>query len=305
MKILLTGSDGQIGWELCRTLPCLGEVTATTRSQMDLADRDAIGTTIRTLKPNLIVNAAGYTAVDRAEEEPAIAEQINGWAPGVLAEEARNIGAAIVHYSTDYVFDGARRIPYAPHDEPNPLNVYGRTKLAGERAIIASGADHLILRTSWVYSLRHSNFLLTMLRLASDQPVIRVVDDQHGCPTWSRLIARATTEIIAESLTEEGGHWSFEGRGGVYHLASGGETTWCALARRIFASGVTECIPEVVPIATDQYGAAAARPPYSVLDCRLTERTFGITLDDWKISLAQALQEDLPLAIGANVRDGR
>ena len=305
MKILLTGPDGQIGWELAQMLPRLGEVLATNRSQMDLTDCDAIRTTIRTLQPDLIVNAAGFTAVDRAEAEPDLAQTVNARAPGVLAEEAKRIGAVSVHYSTDYVFDGARRIPYAPHQEPNPLNAYGKTKLAGEKAIIASGAEHLIIRTSWVYSLRRANFLLTMLRLASTQPVIRIVDDQHGCPTWSRLIAGATTQMIAQSMTDRGGRCSFNGQGGIYHLASRGETTWCALARRIFASGVTKSIPKVVPITTEEYTAAAARPRYSVLDCQLTERTFYVILDDWKTSLAQALREDLPVAVGAGGRAPR
>lgn len=292
MKILLTGPEGQIGWELRRLLPRLGELVAVPRSQMDLSDPDAIRTTIRAIRPDVIVNAAGYTAVDKAETEWRLAQAVNGRAPGIMAEEVARLGGAIVHYSTDYVFDGLKSSPYQPGDGPNPINVYGQSKLAGEEAIVESGADHLILRTSWVYSMRRSNFLLTMLKLAASHNEIRVVDDQHGCPSWSKFLAQATTSIISCALARDGSRWSFiSGRGGIYHLACRGHTTWCGLARRIFASAVTDEVPTVIPITTEEYATAADRPRYSVLDCQLTEQTFGITLDDWTDALAGALRE--------------
>jgi dTDP-4-dehydrorhamnose reductase len=189
-RILLTGKNGQVGWELQRTLATLGEVVTLDRQDLDLADPDSIRRVVREHKPNLIVNAAAYTAVDKAEEESDLAMVINGTAPGILAEEAKRLSAAIIHYSTDYVFDGSKNTPYTEEDAPNPLNVYGRTKLAGERAIQAVGAPYLILRTSWVYGMRGKNFLLTILRLARERNEIKVVNDQIGAPTWSRIIAQ-------------------------------------------------------------------------------------------------------------------
>ena len=196
MKILLTGRNGQVGWELERALAPLGEVVATDRSTLDLADPDAIRRVVREVKPEIIVNAAAYTAVDKAESEPELAMRINGFAPGVLAEEAKRLGALLVHYSTDYVFDGEKATPYVEEDEPNPINVYGRTKLAGERAIQASGCRHLILRTSWVYGARGKNFLLAILRKARDAQELRVVADQVGAPTSVELVARSTLAAL-------------------------------------------------------------------------------------------------------------
>ena len=223
-RILLTGKNGQVGWELQRTLAPLGEVVVLDRRQLDLSDPDQIRERVREISPDLIVNAAAYTAVDRAEAEPEPAMAVNGTAPGLLAEEAKRIGAAIIHYSTDYVFDGAKTTPYTEEDAPNPLNVYGRTKLAGEQAVQAAGVPHLILRTSWVYGMRGKNFLLTILRLAREREELKIVDDQIGAPTWSRTIAEATAQILTS------GAWPVSGASGIYHLTASGSTSWYGFA---------------------------------------------------------------------------
>jgi dTDP-4-dehydrorhamnose reductase len=197
MRILLTGPTGQVGWELRRSLAPLGVVTALDRTALDLTDADGLRRVVREVRPALIVNAAAYTAVDRAESEPDLAMAVNGLAPGILAEEGKRVGAALVHFSTDYVFDGRKAGAYVEDDAPAPVNVYGATKLAGERAMEAVGAPHLILRTSWVYGARGANFFLTMRRLARERPELRIVDDQTGAPTWCRMIAEATAQIIA------------------------------------------------------------------------------------------------------------
>lgn len=279
MRILLTGRNGQVGWELERSLAPLGEVIATDRATLDLADADAIRRVAREAKPELIVNAAAYTAVDQAESEPELAMRINALAPGVLAEEAKRLGAWLIHYSTDYVFDGAARTPYLESGASHPINVYGRSKLEGERAVAASGARHLILRSSWVYGLRGRNFLLAILQRARSGAALRVVDDQTGAPTWCRQIAEATARIVAG--------WSDVG--GVYHLSAGGETTWCGFARAIVALAGIETV--VQPIATAQYPTAAARPRYSVLDCAKLARDFGIALPDWRDGLGRCMAE--------------
>ncbi len=289
MHILLTGPMGQIGWELQRTLTPLGQVTAVEHAQMDLTCADSIRSTIQALKPNLIINAAAYTAVDLAESEPESAHVINAIAPGILAEQAREIGAALVHFSTDYVFDGNSDQPYLPDDATNPLGVYGMTKLLGEQAIQAVGIPHLILRTSWVFSRRRSNFLLTMMKLAATQPEIRVVNDQHGCPTWSRSIALATADIIAASLTHEDDQWHFAGHEGIYHVANKGSTTWYDFARHIFQIAQPDPMPELIPITTEDYPTAAVRPRNSILDCRQTKAEFGVELVSWQMAVEEAL----------------
>nr|WP_255210519.1 dTDP-4-dehydrorhamnose reductase [Methylogaea oryzae] len=223
MNILLTGKDGQVGWELQRALAPLGKVVAVGRDALDLADADGIRRVVRDVAPRLIVNAAAYTAVDKAESEPELAMAINGIAPGILAEEARRLGAGLIHYSTDYVFDGAKQGEYAEDDTPNPVSVYGQTKLAGERAVSSSGAEHLIFRTSWVYGLRGRNFLLTMLRLARERAELRVVADQVGAPTWSRMIAEATAIVVARWYEHSAGDATprpKSGLSGIYHLAA-------------------------------------------------------------------------------------
>jgi dTDP-4-dehydrorhamnose reductase len=294
MKILLTGPGGQIGWELGRALPNLGEVVPIGRAEMDLTDAAVIRRTLRALEPAVIVNAAGYTAVDQAESEPDLAHAVNAVAPGILAEEAARLGAVIVCYSTDYIFDGTKGAPYRPNDEPNPVNVYGRTKLAGEQAVARSGAAHLILRTSWVYSTRRRNFLLTILRLAAEQAELRVVNDQHGCPSWSRLIARGTEQILSSALQRTGRGWSLGGGEGIHHLACRGVTSWYDLARHILQSAAVDPMPTITPITTEQYPTAARRPAYSALDCEQTHKRFGVDLGSWQPAVVAALRDQAP-----------
>lgn len=285
MKILLTGADGQVGYELQRCLQGLGEVVACGRDRLDLADLDAVRDGVRALRPDLIVNAAAYTAVDRAESEPELALRINAQAPGVMALQAREIGAAMVHFSTDYVFGGDKDAPYGEGDAPHPLNVYGETKLLGEQAIVSSGIPHLILRTSWVYGMRGNNFLRTMLALAARQREVRVVDDQIGAPTWSRTVAQTTAHILVQARIG-GPAWWREQRG-TYHLAAGGETSWAGFAQAIMEEMRSDC--RIVPIASSEYPAAARRPKNSRLDTsRLTRRFCG--LPDWRDALALCLR---------------
>jgi dTDP-4-dehydrorhamnose reductase len=295
MKILITGSDGQIGWELLRAFPPEFEVLGTSRAEMDIALPSSIRACIARTRPDLIINAAAYTAVDRAEVEPALAHAINATAVGVLGEEARSVGAAVIHFSTDYIFDGTKRTPYLPTDQPNPQSVYGATKLEGEQLLRASGASHLILRTCWVYGTRGRNFLMAILRQASLQSHLRVVDDQTGCPTWSRMAARVTAAIVRQGLGGERGHRQFNGREGVYHLASRGQTTWFNFARAILERSPVDPAPTLTPVSTVEYGARAARPAYSVLDCANTENTFRVLMDHWEDSLQTALQDTAAL----------
>lgn len=282
-RILLTGKNGQVGWELGRALAPLGEVFAFDRGDLDLADPDRIRTLVRATRPDIIVNAAAYTAVDKAESEPPVAMAINAIAPGVLAEEARRLGALLVHYSTDYVFDGSKPIPYVEDDVPNPINVYGHSKLAGEQAIAAVGARHLILRTSWVYGLRGHNFLRTIERLAAERDELRIVSDQIGTPTWSRMIAGMTALLLSRGNPLEG----------LYHCAAGGETSWCGFAQAIVAKLEERQAkaPRVSPIPTAAYPLPAPRPANSRLDCgRLAQET-GLRIPDWQVALDLCLAE--------------
>ena len=302
MKILLTGVTGQVGWELQHTLMTLGEVITVGRGiddaslQMDLAQSDTIGPIIREVKPDLIVNPAAYTAVDKAESEPELAMMVNGIAPGVIAEEAKQVGAGIVHYSTDYVFDGNSQTPYTELDRPNPQNIYGKTKLAGEEAIQAVGIPHLILRTSWVYSLRGKNFLLTMLRLGREREELRVVDDQIGSPTWSAAIAQGTTKILAEASGNISDYLTH--KGGIYHLSASGKTSWYGFAKAIFENDTNEQrLERLLPITSEEYPTPATRPAYSLLSGEKLSSTFGVVLPDWeeslKLAIAQSNREKL------------
>ncbi len=292
-RILLTGPNGQVGWELRRTLSGLGEVVALDSSEMNLADADAVRRKVREIAPGIIVNPAAYTAVDRAENEPELAHAVNAEAPGVLAEEAGRLGALLVHYSTDYVFDGSGDTPWREDDACNPLNVYGASKLAGERAIQASGCRHFIFRTSWVYGARGSNFLLTMRRLMRDKAELRIVDDQVGAPTWCRDLAEATAEILGQVLSPACGL----GRAtpwGLYHMSNAGETSWYGFAEAIQSldpAGRGHAITRLLPIPSHEYPTPARRPHNSRLDNGKLEQAFGLRLQDWRAALALCLDE--------------
>jgi dTDP-4-dehydrorhamnose reductase len=275
--ILLTGAAGQLGFELARLLTAHGEVEALDRAALDLADADAVSAAVRRVRPQIIVNAAGYTAVDRAESEPALADAINARAPAVLAEEAKRLDALLIHYSTDYVFDGNSREPYREEDQTKPLNVYGSSKLAGERAITAAGAAHLILRTSWIYGLHGQNFLLTMRRLAATRDELRVVADQFGVPNWSRVLAEATASLVSR------GPATLAKKTGIYHLSGRGRASWFDFARAIFDDADR---PRVVPITTAEYPTPARRPASAVLATDKFEAAFGFALPDWHEMLA-------------------
>jgi dTDP-4-dehydrorhamnose reductase len=298
MRILLTGGNGQVGWELRRTLMPLGELVVVERHSsnsllcLDLADLQRLRQVIQEVRPQVIVNAAAYTAVDRAESEPELAQTVNGDAPGVMAEVAKQIGAALVHYSTDYVFDGTQPEPYWESDRTNPLNVYGKTKLAGEQAIQAVDGSHLILRTSWVYGLRGKNFLLTMLKLSQEREELRIVDDQIGAPTWSRAIAEATAQILAQDTANIYGFLK-EYRG-LYHLTADGQTSWYGFAKAILDYG-SDSIPRklrsVSPIPSQDYPTPAKRPTFSRLNNDKLLETFGLRLPDWLEMLKHCLIE--------------
>ena len=289
MKILLIGKNGQVGWELRRTLAPLDEVVAVDYPEINFTDALALRQLVAGMRPDAVVNAAAYTAVDKAETETELCRQINAVAPGILAEEAKKLGALMVHYSTDYIFDGTKSSPYAETDAPNPLGAYGRSKLEGDQAVKASGAIHLIFRLCWVYGARGQNFMLTMQRLAREREKLRVVGDQFGCPTWSRMIAEATALALKQVLA--GADRSrFNGE---YHLAADGQANW-----HEFASRIIEWTPEVErkcraveKIATAEYPTPARRPAYSVLDCGKLQRTFGLRLPDWETSLRQVLDK--------------
>ncbi|HBU28786.1 MAG TPA: dTDP-4-dehydrorhamnose reductase [Thiobacillus sp.] len=288
MRILLTGVSGQVGWELQRTLAPLGEVIAADRSVLDLADSVAIRRTVGTLAPDLIVNPAAYTAVDRAESEPDLARAINATAPGELAA----CGVPLVHFSTDYVFDGRKPGAYTEADTPNPLGVYGATKLAGEQAVQHAGIPHLILRTSWVYGLRGRNFLLTMQRLARERDTLAVVDDQFGAPTWSRLIAEATALAVARWLDQA----NPTAMSGIYHLSCGGRTSWHGFTAAILAHLAEADVKQarLAAIPTSGYPTAAVRPANSQLDCDKLAVRFGVRLPDWETALSLCLEHNLP-----------
>ena len=288
MKLLVTGATGQVGYELRRTLAPLGEVIALDREALDLSAPDSLRARLREIRPQFVINAAAYTAVDRAESEPDLAMRVNGTAPGVIAEEAKGLGAAVLHYSTDYVFDGRKSGPYVEDDATQPLSSYGKTKLAGERAIIASGAAHVILRTSWVYAARGKNFFLTIRKLAAERDELRIVSDQAGAPTWSRMLAQATAQIIAAAGTPAG----LSGRSGVYHLSAAGQTTWFGFAEEIVARApASSRSPRVLPIATAEYPLPAPRPANSVLSNRKIMQAFGVAMPPWDQALALCVED--------------
>jgi dTDP-4-dehydrorhamnose reductase len=284
MKILLTGGSGQLGQELLHSLRHAGELVAPGRAAMDLADLDQVRDVVRAVRPDLIVNAAACTAVDRAEGEPALAHRVNGAAPAVMASEAARLGAAILHFSTDYVFDGGQRRPYVESDRPTPCNVYGHSKLAAETAVAASGARHLILRTGWLYGSSGHNFLRTMLALAQRGAPLRVVADQVGTPTWTRTVAAAAAMIVGH-LPQADERW-WQSHGGLYHVACQGETSWHGFAQAIMDHAALPV--RVEAIASADYPQAARRPPYSVLCSDKWQTAFG-PLPHWENALIQCL----------------
>jgi dTDP-4-dehydrorhamnose reductase len=300
-RILLIGRNGQVGTELASRLPRLGELVALSHQELDLTRPDDIRRSIREVRPQWIINAAAYTAVDQAERDEATARTVNEEAPAVIAEEAKKIGAALVHYSTDYVFDGSKKSPYEETDAPNPINVYGKTKFGGERAIQESGAHHLIFRTEWVYATQGRNFLLTILRLATQKQELRIVADQIGSPTTSREIAAATVKLISQLMDREEGVRSLATIGGIYNMTAEGETSWYEFAKAILeeASATARSIPwvkaatkgmpflseRVLPITTAEYPTTARRPAYSVLSTRRLHDRFGIRLPSWRAQL--------------------
>jgi len=306
-RVLLIGKNGQVGSELVRILAPTQPV-ALGREGLDLTRPSDIRRAVQQYRPSVLINAAAYTAVDKAEKEESLAAAINAGAPGVMAEEAKKIGALLVHYSTDYVFDGSKQTPYAEDDSRHPLGAYGRTKLAGELAVRASGAAHLIFRTAWVYATSGKNFLLTILRLAADREELRVVNDQFGAPTWSHEIAAATARVIGPGAepANSGAIAGLKERTGTYHLTAAGKTTWHEFAVAIldecsrlpsttpWMAAVTGGKPliakRVVPIATQDYPTPARRPPYSVLSNERFTRTFGFSLPDWRSQLSRAVQ---------------
>lgn len=288
-RILVTGKTGQVGYELERSLQGLGEIIAVDRSQMDLSNLDQVREVIRAVKPTLIVNPAAYTAVDKAESEPELAMLINGEAPGVMAVEARKLGAALIHYSTDYVFDGSKASPYTEDDPTCPINVYGRSKLAGEQAIQAAGVKHLILRTSWVYGMRGKNFLLTIRRLAQERDALSIVADQHGAPTWCRTIADTTAHIVAQGMAAGQSDDWWRTRSGLYHLTAQGHTTWHGFTEAILADPSIAKKPTLTPIMTDDYPLPAKRPRNSVLSSTRLMNTF-CGLPDWDGALGLCMQ---------------
>jgi dTDP-4-dehydrorhamnose reductase len=285
--IVVTGSSGQVGFELLRSLQGLGRVLPVDRARLDLTDLDQIVRVVREVKPALIINAGAYTAVDKAESDAAVAIRVNGDAPGVLADEARKIGAALIHYSTDYVFDGKKAGAYSEADTANPLNVYGRSKLAGERAIAQAGNHYLVLRTSWVYGVHGRNFLRTMLRLASQRKEVGVVADQIGAPTWSGTIAVLTAHLAREVLTDgltDHDWWSK--RTGIYHLTAAGSTSWAGFAEAIFEIAGLTGQTAVKPIASHDYPSAVVRPTNSLLSNDKLADVFGLRAPQWKEALA-------------------
>jgi dTDP-4-dehydrorhamnose reductase len=293
MKVLLLGKNGQVGWELNRTLLPLGDIVALDIEDLDLTCPKDIREKVRHIHPNIIVNGVAYTAVDKAEEDQETAMAVNGIAPGILAEEAKRCGASLVHYSTDYVFDGTKDEPYKEDDKPNPINFYGKSKLAGEEAIQNVGHPFFIFRTSWVYGLRGKNFLLTMMRLAKERDEIRVVNDQIGSPTWSRLVAEVTAQVLAK-ITFAGQYdkGAYAKLSGLYHLTSAGAGSWYDFTTRIVEKmaqdSLDKCnckLANIIAIPTSEYPTPARRPLNSRMNCDLLKNTFSLSLPDWEKAL--------------------
>jgi dTDP-4-dehydrorhamnose reductase len=297
VRILLTGSTGQVGHALKRALQGFGDIIIPSREKMDLSKPELVRATIHEIRPDLIINPAAYTAVDLAEKEPDLARVINAVSPGVMAEEAKKLGAAFIHYSTDYVFDGSKRhvdgelLAYTENDAPCPVNVYGKTKLEGEQLILASGCNHLIFRTSWIYSMFGKNFLLTMLRLAKEREELNIVDDQWGAPSSAAWLARTTHEILIQmqKATSNSQWWSQNT--GLYHLTPSGRISWCGFTNEIFRLAASEHMlekpaPRVLGIPTSAYPTPATRPVNSCLNSDRAKEQFSLSIPPWQAELA-------------------
>jgi dTDP-4-dehydrorhamnose reductase len=281
-RVLLLGAGGQLGMQLARKLAGEAKLTALTRAELDFSDADALRAAVRSVRPEIVVNAAAYTAVDKAEQEQEAARLVNAVAPGVIAEELHKTDGWLIHYSTDYVFDGSGSEPWRETDATGPLSVYGQTKLDGELAIAATGCRHVVLRTSWVYAAEGRNFLHTMLRLGRERDQLRVVDDQIGAPTSAEAITEATRVVLSQ-LAAAG-----EDASGIYHLTCSGETSWCGFARAIFAAfAEKQKTPEVVPIPSEAYPTPAVRPRNSRLNCDKFAGRFGYRMPQWEAALAE------------------
>ncbi len=287
----MIGKEGQVGGELSSLLQPFGELILCGEEDLDLTQADRIREKVRDVRPHVIVNAAAYTAVDKAEEEPDLALAVNGTAPAILAEEAKKLGAALIHYSTDYVFDGEKPEPYTEEDSPNPLGIYGRTKLAGDEAIQSTGLPHLIFRTAWVYGLKGKNFLLTIQRLAKERDELKIVDDQIGSPTWSGTIAQTTANVLAQVLPQSspGDLSRFEQASGLYNLVCGGQTSWFGFAQAILEASSSAQDTKLAPISTSEYPTPAKRPRNSVLSTEKLRSAFGITPPAWDVTLRYCL----------------
>jgi dTDP-4-dehydrorhamnose reductase len=282
-RILLLGSAGQLGVELGKALPAIADVTALSRQQVDVTDEQALRNAVRAARPDIIVNTAAYTAVDKAGTERELVFAVNRKAPQILAEEALRLNAWLIHFSTDYVFDGSGHTPWKETDVTNPLNVYGHSKLAGELAVAATGCHHLIFRTSWVYASHGQNFLRTMLRMGAERKRLTIVDDQIGAPTSARELARGVLHVLGSGLKDAP-------ESGIYHMSCGGETSWFGFAQSIFRH-IAGKAPELIPIATAQYPTPAVRPRYSVLNGDKLAEKFLLRLEPWQDALARVMEE--------------
>ena len=285
MKILLTGKTGQVGGELNSILKDMGELVSVGREQLDLSKIDSIEPAVLDILPDIIINAAAYTAVDKAEEEPDLAMTINGVAPGVLAKAAKKVGASLIHYSTDYVFDGRSDTPYREEDATSPLSIYGESKLTGEKNIAETGIPYLILRTSWVYSLQGKSFLRTIKKLAAERDTLRIVDDQIGAPTWAHSIALATRKIIEQC----GSNPSLSG---IFHLTCQGKSSWYDFAKEILNISSTSQNTQLLPIPTSEFPTPATRPLYSLLSNDKLEKVFGFKMPHWHDSLKDCINSN-------------
>lgn len=295
-RVLLTGASGQLGWELHRCLVGLAHVVAPARQELDLASGDSLRRRVLEVRPDLVINAAGYTAVERAEEDEALACRINGEAVGMLADTCQSINAAMLHFSTDYVFPGTGETPWQPGDGTAPLSAYGRSKLAGEQALQQRKVPSWTIRTSWLYSARGTNFVLTLLGLLQQQPAVRVVNDQIGAPTWARSLAQATVAALMPALSGRVHVREHIGSThGLYHLACSGETTWFGLAEhlrdRLRRFAPSRSVAAVLPVTSEQRGGKARRPANSRLDCSLFEQTFGVAMPRWDTALDLCLED--------------